>query len=277
MLEINQITNKIFNGDCEKILKDFPEKCVNMIFFSPPYADIANKYKDGYKGVAPEDYSNWMIPKIHEMYRVLDNRGSMIINIDSKVGKDGFESIYVFDLICRIVRETGFKLFDSLTWDKGKFLPLRNRFGNRAEFLFFFIKQRDFKFHIDAFRNEYSKISIARMKNSIKRRFARTEENQMLTDNYKSWKPNPKGALPGNIIQCGSESQRICDNHVACFPIKLTERFILGLTNKDDICMDPFCGTGSLLVGAKKNGRNYIGIDLIKDYCEFSKNRLAIN
>ena len=270
---MGKFINKVIRGDCKDVLKECPDGLINMIFTSPPYADTSGKYKDDYKGVAPELYCDWMIPKVKEFYRVLDNRGSFILNIDSKVDKDGFESIYVFDLVCRIVRETGFKLFDSLTWDKGKFLPLRNRFGNRAEFLLFFIKQRDFKFNIDMFRNPYSPVSVSRMKNPIKKRFARTEENQKLT-NYKPWSPNLKGALPSNIIQCGSESQRICDNHVACFPVKLTEKFILGCTDKNDICMDPFCGTGSLLVGAKKHGRNYLGIDLSSDYVNFSIERL---
>lgn len=264
--------NQILVGDCEMVLKDCPEKFFQLIITSPPYADIPNKYKDGYKGPPTDKYNDWFLPKVKEFYRTLKDDGSFILNIDNKVNEYGFESIYVYDLICRI-SQTGFQLFDTLFWDKGKFLPLKNRFGNRAEFLFFFAKQRDFKFKIDAFRNPYSPISIQRMKKPIKRRFARTEENQQLS-NYKPWSPNPKGALPGNIIECGSESRRICDNHVACFPVKLTERFILGLTDENDIIMDPFCGTGSALVGAKKNKRNYLGIDISQDYCNFSIERL---
>lgn len=265
--------NQIICGDCGEILKHCPDQWCQLIFTSPPYADVSGKYKDGYKGFPPGKYNDWIIPKIKEFYRVLNHRGSFILNIDSKVEGDGFESIYVYDLVCRIVKETGFRLFDSLIWDKGKFLPLRNRFGNRAEFLFFFVKQRDFKFNVDEFRNEYSPISIARMKNPIKRRFARTEQNQELS-NYKPWSPNPKGALPSNIIECGSESQRICNNHVACFPVKLTEKFILGLTDENDVVMDPFCGTGSTLIGAKRNGRKYLGIDIFEDYVNFSIERL---
>jgi DNA modification methylase len=269
---MNGFVNEIILGNCENVLKECPNNSIQLVFTSPPYADISGKYLDGYSGPPPKKYNQWLIPKVREFYRVLKDDGSFILNIDSKV-EDGFESTYVYELVTGIVKETGFKLFDSLFWDKGKFLPIRNRFGNRAEFLFFFVKQRDFKFNIDAFRNEYSPISIARMKNPIKKRFARTEENQKL-DNYKPWSPNPKGALPGNIIECGSESQRVCDNHIACFPIKLTEKFILGCTAPGDIVLDPFCGVGSTLCGAKKHGRNYLGIDIFENYCNFSRERL---
>jgi DNA modification methylase len=267
-------TDTVIEGDCELILKEFPDKFCQLIFTSPVYANIANKYNNGYKGPPPDKYSDWMIPKIHEFFRCLKDDGSFVLNIDSKV-ENGFESIYVYELVCRIVKETGFKLFDTLIWHKGKFLPIRNRFGNQAEFLFLFVKQRNFKFNIDAFRNEYSPISIQRMKRPIKTRYARTQENQELTDNYKPWSPNPKGALPGNIISCGSESQRVCDSHVACFPVKLPEKFILGLTDENDICLDPFCGTGSALVAAKKNNRSFVGIDISEEYVNFSLDRLS--
>ena len=274
MLELNKIINQVICGDCEDILKQCPESFIQHIFTSPVYADTENKYNNGYKGPSPDKYTDWILPKIKQFARVLKNDGSFILNIDNKVEKNGFESIYVYDLVCRIVRETDFRLFDSLIWHKGKFLPLKNRFGNQSEFLFFFVKQRDFKFNIDAFRKEYNPISIARMRRPIKRRFARNQDNQNLTDNYKPWRPNVKGALPGNVIVCGSESQRICDTHVACFPVKLCDKFILGCSSESDIIMDPFCGTGSCLVSAKKNGRNFIGIDISEEYVNFSINRL---
>lgn len=275
MLEIEQIKNKLFIGDCEQILKDFPEKCINLIFFSPPYADIAGKYKDGYKGVPPEDYSNWMIPKIHEMYKVLDSRGSMIINIDSRV-VDGFRSTYVMELVLRIIKETGFHLYEELTWFKGKSLCHPKRFRNPLEKIYWFVKQKDFTFNLDEMRVPYDKKSLKRMERPIKKRFARTEENQEKTE-YKEWKSHPLGAIPSTLIKIGSTSKRICDFHCATFPIALAEYLIKGGSNSGSLIMDPFSGTGQTLMAAKNLKRNYIGIDLIKEYCDFSRNRLTVN
>lgn len=264
--------NQVITGDCENVLKDCPDQFCQLIVTSPVYADISNKYKDGYKGVAPELYCDWILPKIIQFERILKNDGVFVLNIDSKV-QNGWESVYVYELITRIVKETGFKLWDTLFWSKLKGLPLQNRFWNKVEFLFVFAKQKGFKFYIDEFRTEYSPVSLKRMDRPIKKRFARTKENQ--TENlYRDWKPHPKGSLPANLIEISSESKRICDDHVACFPISLPERFILGMTDKNDIVVDPFCGTGSTLVAAKKNGRNYLGIDISEDYVKFSKERL---
>ena len=163
---INTINN-VMCGDCELILKDFPEKICQLIFTSPVYADISNKYTDGYKGPSPDKYCDWMIPKIKEFARILKNDGSFVLNIDSKVEK-GFESIYVYELVTRIVKETEFKLWDTLFWSKLKGLPLQNRFWNKVEFLFVFAKEKGFKFNINKFRTEYSPVSINRMKSPIK-------------------------------------------------------------------------------------------------------------
>lgn len=267
--------NQVINGDCEEVCKEMPEKCVNLIFFSPPYADIAGKYKDGYKGVAPEDYSNWMIPKIHQFYRVLNDSGSMVINIDSKV-INGFRSTYVMELVLRITKETGFHLYEELTWWKGKSLCHPKRFRNPLEKIYWFVKQKDFVFNLDAMRVEYDKKSLARMLRPIKKRFARTEENQEKTE-YKEWKSHPLGAIPSTLVKIGSTSQRICDFHCATFPCKLSDYFIKGGSNLGDLILDPFAGTFTTCLSAKNLGRDYCGIDLSKDYCEFGKQRLVVN
>ena len=259
--------NQILHGDCEKILKGFSDKFCQLIVTSPVYADIENKYQNGYKGPTPEEYGNWMIPKVKEFSRIIKDSGAFVLNIDSRV-KNGFESIYVYDLVCRIVRETDFKLWDTLFWSKLKGLPLQNRFWNK------FVKQKNFKFNIDPFRTEYAKSSIYRMKSPIKKRFARTKENQEKCE-FKEWQPNELGALPSNLLEISSENQRISDSHVACFPISLPEKFILGMTDQNDIVVDPFCGTGSTLLAAYKNNRKFIGIDIDSDYVKFSSERIG--
>lgn len=270
MLHLNQITNKVLNGDCEKVLENFPNKCVDLIFTSPPYLDL-DKY-DGYKGPPAENYISWMMPKIQQFSRVLKDSGSFILNIDTKT-EDRFKNPYIYELITRIIKETDLKLFDTLYWNKLKGLPIRNRFWSKIEPIFWFAKSRDFKFYIDEFRRPYSPVSINRMKKPIKKRFARTEKNQS-EDIYKEWKPNPLGALPSNLIEISSESKRICDNHVAVFPETLASHFIRGATNFNDLVLDPFAGTFTTCAAAKNMGVDYCGIELNKEYCDFGIERL---
>ena len=271
MLELNQITNKVICGNCEETLKEFPEKCVNLIFTSPPYLDL-DKY-NGYRGPkTSKEYIDWFIPKVKLFSKIITDNGSFLLNIDTKT-ENRFKNPYIYELVTEIIKNTDFRLFETLYWSKLKGLPIRNRFWSKVEPIFWFAKNKEFKFYIDKFRMPYSEVSLNRMKKPIKKRFARTEINQ--NENlYKKWESNPLGALPSNLIEVSSESQRICNNHVACFPIKLPEKFILGCTDENDIVADFFSGTGSTLVAAKKNNRNFVGIDISQEYVDFSLERL---
>jgi len=264
--------NQIVNGDCLNICSNIPDKTFNLIFTSPPYASIKGKYVNKFSAPNPEDYADWFLPKAKEFERVLKDNGSFILNIDDKV-EDGFRSTYIYDLICRITRETGFKLFEHLYWNKGKFLPNKSRFGNSVEYIFWFVKNKDFIFNFDELRVPYDEKSIKRAEKPIKKRFSRTENNQDKKE-YKKWTLNPKGACPSILLNIGSESKRISDNHIAVFPEKLAQYFIKGSTNVGDIVFDPFCGTGTTCASAKKLGRNYFACDIFEEYVEFSKKRI---
>ena len=128
---------------------------------------------------------------------------------------------------------------------------------------------------MDAMRKQYNPISIQRMKNPIKKRFNRTKENQDASD-YKAWSPNPNGALPSVLVQIGSESKRISDNHTAVFPEKLCNYFIKGATKEGDLVCDIFSGSGSACVAAKRLKRNYLGFDISELYNTEAEQRLLL-
>ena len=63
--------------------------------------------------------------------------------------------------------------------------------------------------------------------------------------------------------------------HPAPFPVELPERFINLFTYKDDLILDPFMGSGSTALAAKKLNRKYIGYEINKDFVELSEKRLT--
>lgn len=262
--------NKIYQGDSLELLRQLPDNYVDLVITSPPYSTL-KVYIDN-PGVLADDYVNWFIPYCIEIERVIKPTGSFILNINDKV-ENGFRHPYVFDLISRLHKETGLKMFERLFWNKMKGLPNRSRFGDRVEWIFWFVKSKDFYFNIDEMRTEYSKKSIKRMKNPLKKRFARTKENQESSE-YKEWKPNPRGALPTTLVNISSESKRISDNHVAVYPVNLVKYFIGGSTKEGDVVLDPFMGTGTTGVAAKTMGRNYIGFEIQSDYVSFAEARI---
>lgn len=269
---MNRFLDTCLTGDCEILLVDFDDGCVDLIFTSPPYAGIKNKYQGGYAAPSPEFYADWIMPKIKEFHRVLSPRGSFILNIDDKI-VDGFRDVHVHELVCRIVKETGFKLYERLAWNKGKSLCHPSRFRNPLEHVFWFVKQKGFTLNLDEMRQPYSPVSVARMQKPIKKRFARTLENQDASE-YKQWKPHPKGALPSTLLSIGSSSQRQSSSHFAPFPSKLASFFVKGATNHGDFVLDPFAGTFTTCIAAKALGRRFCGIDISEDYVKEAQSKL---
>lgn len=262
--------NEFYCIDCLEGCKQLDDKSIDLIITSPPYSNIKS-YADGYKGIKQEDYCDWFIPRIQEFERVLRDKGSFILNINDKVS-DGFRDTFVFELIYRISKETGFKLFERLFWNKMKCLPHPKRFGDRVEYIFWFAKEKGFTFNMDPMRVDYDPVSIKRMNNKLQKRFARTENDAKV---YKDWSPNPLGALPSTLVSISSESTKKSENHVAVYPEKLVEYFLLGSTNEGDVVLDPFNGVGTTAVVAKRNKRNFIGFDIIQDYIDQSLDRIS--
>jgi site-specific DNA-methyltransferase (adenine-specific) len=262
--------NKIYLGDSLDLLKELPDDSVDLVITSPPYSNM-KKYIDD-EGISADDYVDWFIPYCIEIERVIKPTGSFILNINDKV-EGGFRHPYVFDLISRLHKETGLKMFERLFWNKMKGLPNRSRFGDRIEFLFWFVKDKNFKFNIDEMRTEYSPVSIKRMKKPLKKRYSRGEDDSKLE--YKDWAPNPKGALPTTLINISSQSKKIADSHVAVYPTALIKYFIMGSTNEGDIVLDPFMGTGTTGLVSKELNRNYIGFELQKEYIDLAEKRIS--
>jgi DNA modification methylase len=263
-------TNQIYCGDSLNLLKQVDDNSIQLHFTSPMYADT-KKY-DNCDGIHPDKYVDYLIPFIKEMERTLKNDGNIIINISDKV-VDRMRHPYVFDLVSEIHKQTNLKMFERLFWNKGKYLPNKSRFGDKIEFLLWFVKSKDFYFDIDSLRVNYDEKSIKRMKSPIKKRFNRNKENQDAKI-YKNWAENPLGALPSSLILIGSESRRQSENHCAIFPLKLPSYFISGASRSQDIVCDIFSGSGSTCLAAKQLDRQYLGFDISQLYVDESRIRI---
>lgn len=261
--------NTIHLGDSLSLLKELPDNYVDLVITSPPYSTM-KKYID-YDGIHPDEYVEWFIPYCIEIQRVMKDSGSFILNINDKI-VDGFRHPYVFDLISRIHKDTNLMMYERLFWNKLKSLPNRNRFGDRIEFLFWFTKTKKFNINMDEMRVPYSEKSINRMKKPLKKRWSRTDND---VKEYKDWSPNLKGAMPTTLINISSESKKIANNHIAVYPVPLVDYFIKGTTKEGDIVLDPFMGTGTTALSAKKLNRNWIGFEMQQSYIDSANIRIS--
>ena len=89
--------------------------------------------------------------------------------------------------------------------------------------------------------------------------------------NISNWVGREK-AYPTNVLHLATECAN--KNHSAAFPLSLPEWFIKLFTEKHDVVLDPFIGSGTTAVVAKQLERAYIGIDINDDYCKITKNKL---
>ena len=114
MKTINPILNTFITGDCEQVLKEIPSDSIDFVLTSPPYADKRD-YGNENSSISPDEYVEWFLPKGREIYRVLKPTGSFILNISDKV-VDGFQHLYVFELLLRLCKEVGFHLVRDYIW-----------------------------------------------------------------------------------------------------------------------------------------------------------------
>jgi len=285
----SEMVDVFINGKCEDVLKQYPDNCIDFIFTSPPYAD-QRFYGDKGTKIKPEDYVEWFIPKAKEIYRVLKENGSFVLNINDKV-VNGKTELYVYEIVLMLCKDIGFNLVRDYIWHNPATPPnvySRGKMGRckkSHEYCFWFSKGESWTFNMDAIRTPYKK-GMNRLligKGGGNTDYQRPSGHHFCTS--KKWS-NLGGADPGTVLvisnsQSNDKFTRYCREcgrtHPARFPEKLVEFFVLAGTNEGDIVLDPFSGTGTSAVVAARYHRHWIGIDLNQGYCEMSYARMSMN
>jgi DNA modification methylase len=170
--------------------------------------------------------------------------------------------------------------------------PVRDRLLPAFEYIFQIVKSKKYYFDLSQIKIQAKQSSLLRYQNHIIETYSKNNfhkktmaELEKFRKKYsvaykgRDWnveiKNKLKEANPTNVLMFKSENQySVPSGHYAKFPTSLAEFFILAGCPKDGIVLDPFCGSGTTCVVAKRLGRNYIGIDISKEYCEIAEKRL---
>ncbi len=265
-----KFTDKIILGDCEKVLQDFPDNCVDLIFTSPPYADQRSKT---YGGIKPDDYVEWFLPKTAQFFRVLKPTGTFILNIKERV-VDGERHTYVIDLISK-AREQGWLWTEEFIWHKKNSYPGKwpNRFRDNWERLIQFNKDKNFAMYQEAVMvpvGSWAKERLAKLSETDKIR-DESRAGSGFGKNVSNWIGRDM-VYPTNVIHMATETGN--KNHSAVFPLDLPEWFIKLFTKPGDVVLDPFVGSGTTALAAIELGRNFVGIDINSEYVTLSRERI---
>lgn len=276
-------------GDCTEVLQKIESGTIDLVVTSPPYADQRD-YGAADTKIQADGYVEWFRPKAEQIYRVLNETGSFVLNINDKV-VDGFQHLFVFKLVIMLCEEIGFNLVRDYIWHNPATPPnvySSGKYGRTKkshEYCFWFSKGKEWTFNLDPIRAPYKKGMEKFLNGEGKgERSQNTRPSTHSFDCGKVW-TNHGGSDPGSVISISNTNSndcfmRLCKEkgiaHPARFPEKLVEFFILSGSNEGDLVLDPFSGSGTTAVVAAKNNRHWIGVDANQEYCELAAERMKL-
>lgn len=259
--------NVLINDDNRKLLDALPQESIDLVITSPPYDDLRDYNKDLLWGF------NVFKEIATKLYRVMKKGGVVVWVVGDKT-KDGGKSLTSFKQAL-FFQEIGFKMYDVIIYEKtGSGPPHPNRYFNTFEYIFVMSKGKIKTTNI--LRDKKNKWGGHDTYSNITRR----EKDGTLTDKGKKtvsefgvrtniWKyKNGKGF---------AAKEKIAHEHPAIFPEKLVEDNILSWSNKNDVVLDIFGGSGTTFKVAKLLGRKSIYVEKVSKYCKVAKKRLAEN
>lgn len=268
-----------------KEMAKMPDESIDFIITSPPYADQIKDYGATDKKVKPDQFVDWFEPRAREMYRILKSDGSFVLNINDKL--DGkYQSIFVFRLVVSLVDRIGFHLVRDYIWYNPATPPnifsqgKMGRTKKSHEYCFWFSKTDKWTFHMDSIRKPYGEHMQNLLNGNCKgNRKDNSRPSRHTFDLSHPWKDHG-GSDPGSVISISNTSSndtlhRLCKQfgteHPARFPEQLVEFFIKAGTNEGDVVLDPFGGSGTTAIVAKRLGRDFRHIDINPEYCDMAE------
>jgi DNA modification methylase len=228
--------DKVYLGDCLQILNGIPDNSIDLIFADPPF-NIGIKYDIHNDKMPYDEYYQWSEKWIKECYRILKSNGSIYIAIGDEFAAE----------INIILKRTGFYFRNWIIWYYTFGQNQRKKFNRSHTHILYFTKDKE-NF---IFNDKDIRIPSAR---------------QMI---YNDKRAHPLGKVPDDVWQfprvCGTFKERI-GNHPCQMPENLLELIIKASSNEQNIVLDPFGGTGTTAVVAKKLNRHYITMDISPEY-----------
>jgi DNA modification methylase len=246
---------EVIQGDCLIEMQKIPDKSIDMILTSPPYDNLRDYkgYTFDFEGIAKE------------LYRVT-KQGGVVVWVVGDATIKGSETGTSFKQAL-FFKEIGFNLHDTMIYQKQNPMPLNsNRYENCFEYMFVFSKGKP---------NIVNKILEPSKTAGTPNHGTYYKSDGTLVKKHGSGRLVKDNKVKSNIwiYPIGHNAKGL--KHPATFPEKLAEDHILSWSNEGDTILDPMAGSGTTLKMAKKNNRNYIGIEISQEYIDIINKRLA--
>lgn len=252
---------ELYLGDCVQVMRDrIPDESIDLTVTSPPYDNLRtyNGYVFDFEATARE---LWRVTK----------PGGVVVWVVADQTVDGSETGTSFRQALGFMA-IGFRLHDTMIWNRRGAFPESNRYHPYFEYMFIFSKGKPKTFNPirDAKSNSIGRLCSSRMERQSNGDIRRPNRFFVVKD--MSVRPNIWEINAG----FGTSTQdREAFNHPAIFPEALARDHILSWSNPGDLVLDPFVGSGTTGKMAKLLHRNFIGIDISEEYCNIAAKRIA--
>jgi len=249
------VRNKIICGDAFEVLPRLAKGSFDLLFADPPYNLTKDFGAESFKQKTTRAYEEWLDSWLKLCVPLLKPAASIYICGDWRS--------------CGAIQRVGskyFKLQNRITWEREKGRGAKQNWKNTAEDIWFFTVSDEFTFNLDA----------VKIRRKVLAPYKKDGEP-------KDWKETDSGNFrdthPPNIwtdVSVPFWSMHENTDHPTQKPEKLLAKIITASTNPGNLILDPFAGSGTTAVTAKKLGRNFVAIESDENYCLIAQKRIEI-
>ena len=268
---------KCYLGEGLDLIKNLEDESINLILTSPPFALTTQKE---YGNKSYDKYNDWFLEFAKQFKRVLTKDGSFVVDLGGTyIPGHPVRSIYQYELLIRLVKETGFFLAQEFFHYNPARLPApaewvnikRIRVKDSVNVVWWLSKTEMPKADNRKVLRPYSLSMEYLLKNGYRSKMRPSGHN--ISTNFSK---DNEGAIPPNVLELGNNESNSaymikCKElgirpHPARFPKKFSEFFIKFLTDENDLVLDPFAGSNTTGFVAESLNRKWISFELDREY-----------
>jgi len=272
--------NKLIQGDCLNKMQPMPEKSIDLIYLDPPFFSqkehrLKNKERDKefyFEDIwaKEKDYAFFLHSRFREMHRILKKQGSIFVHCDKNAAH------IVRHLLNEVFGASNFQ--SEIIWRYKRWSNSKKGLLPNHQNIYFYSKTKKFTFN-----KLFTPYSETTNIDQILQKRTRDRHNKSIyqtteSGTYKIGKPK-QGVPLGDVWDIPYLNPRAKERvgYPTQKPLILLERIIELTSKQGDIVLDPFCGSGTTCVAAKRLGRSFIGIDRSEAAIKLAEQRLAFS
>ena len=254
--ENHSIIDKIIHADWLQIMDAVPDAVADLIIIDPPYNLTKNFHGMTFSARSQRDYEAYLRSWFPAVCRKLKPNGSLYLCGDWKCTS-----------ALQQVMEEEVTILNRITWQREKGRGAKSNWKNAMEDIWFGVKNpKDYYFNVDAVKLKRRVVAPYKVEGKPKDWEETADGNFRITYPSNFWDDIsiPFWSMPENT------------DHPTQKPEKLYAKLILASSREGDVILDPFMGSGTAPVVAKKLGRHFIGVEINEEYCLWAAKRVMM-